>query len=175
MGHCPTRSRARGFTLLELVVVTSTVALLSGVLLDRVQFYQEMAERAAMQQTAGAIRTSLYLQALNLIAKGRHNEIDELAKRNPMEALAEKPANYGGEIISVRQNNVVSGHWYFNSDDKTLIYLVHNGKHFRAEHDPKQVVYRVRILRGERAENGSEKPVEGVILEQVNSFSWFKQ
>lgn len=165
--------KLRGFTLIELIVVTSAVALLSAVVLDRVLLYQELAEKVSVQQAITAIRTSLHLQALNLIAKNRAEELPALAEQNPMDWLAEKPANYAGEFVSTRKNNVVSGRWYFSVDDKKLIYLVHNGKHFQPETEPKQIIYGVKILRGKSA-SGEDDVVEGVILEQLNSFSWFK-
>lgn len=165
---------APGFTLIELIVVVCAVALLSGVLLNRVLFYQEMAEKVAMQQTLTAIRTSLYLQSLNLIAKKRAAELPQFAEQNPMDWLAEKPENYAGDLVSMGKENVASGHWYFDSMGKKLVYLVHNGKNFRPDVDPKQMIYGIRILRGEAAPEGEESTVEGVILEQLNSSTWFK-
>jgi type II secretory pathway pseudopilin PulG len=176
MTTLPRRS-AHGFTLIELIVVTSTVALMSGILLERVLFYQEMAERVSMQQIVRTLRISLQLQAANLIAKNRLDELPNLAQQNPMRWLAQKPENYGGEIVSIGQNNVVSGNWYFIPESKKLIYLVHNGGTFRSESvNPKQVIYEIRLLRSEtETGGGGEGAIEGVVLEQVNSYEWFKQ
>ena len=44
---------APGFTLLELLVVILVVSLLSGVLLERLWFYQEQAEKAAYRLCKG--------------------------------------------------------------------------------------------------------------------------
>ena len=169
-----------GFTLIELVIVIALVGVLIGVLLDRVRYYQEMAEKVAMEQTVGAMRSSLHLQVANLIVKNRSDLLPTLAEQNPMEWLAEKPANYGGEIISVLQDNVVSGQWYFNSGDKTLIYMVHNGRHFQAgTMTPKRVEFRAKLLLGKNVPRpgeleSKERFVEGVILEQVSPHTWFK-
>lgn len=170
------KSAKRGFTLIELVVVTSVVAVTAGVLLERVLYYQEMAERVAMQQTVRALRISLHLQVANLIAKNRLEELPRLADQNPMRWLAQAPDNYGGEVVSIGKENVVSGQWYFNSQSKNLIYLVHNGSNFRSESvNPKQVIFRARMVRSEY-EKGPEGEglVEGVILEQVNFYEWFR-
>ena len=165
----------RGFTLIELIVVTSAVALLAGVLLERVLAYQEMAERVAMQQTVRALRFSLQLQVANLIVKNRLHEVAELAEQNPMKWLAQPPENYAGEInVSMKKNTVVSGHWYFDSSSKKLIYLVHNGRHFRAEtSDARQVEFQARLLRSDSEKGRDGKgAIEGVVLEQVNAFEW---
>lgn len=167
-------SEESGFTLVEVLVVASTLALLAGILLNRILHYQELAEQVSVQQTISAIRTSLQLQALNLVAKGRAGEIADFANQNPMDWLAEKPPNYVGEVISNRKNSVVFGHWYFDSGEKKLVYLVHNGKRFWSESEPKQIVYAVRVLRGEAGPGGGKGVIEGVVLEQLNTFSWFK-
>lgn len=173
--HSPRRQR--GFTLVELVVVTSVVALTAGILLDRILYYQEMAEKVSMQQTVRALRVSLQLQVANLIVQNRVDELPTLANQNPMKWLAQAPDNYAGEFVSIGKGSVVPGQWYFNTEGKSLIYLVHNGTNFRSESvDPKQVIYQARVIRSE-AEQGVDGAgaVEGVVLEQVNAYEWFKQ
>jgi len=54
-----TLMRNRGFTLIELLIVISIVAILFGVGLERLLRYQEMGERAAVEQNVGAINTAL--------------------------------------------------------------------------------------------------------------------
>lgn len=170
------RAAARGFTLIELVVVTSVVAVTAGVLLERILYYQEMAERVAMQQTVRALRISLQLQVANLIVKNRVDELPRLAAQNPMKWLAQPPDNYAGEFVSIEKGNVVSGHWYFNPESKNLIYLVHNGSNFRSETvNPKQVIFKARMVRSETEQaSDGERLIEGVVLEQINAFEWFK-
>lgn len=178
-----TRMRTRlhavqgGFTLFELIVVTSAVALMSGILLDRLLLYQEMAERVSMQQTVRALRISLHLQSVNLIVKNRLDALPRLAEQNPMEWLAQPPDNYAGEFVSIGQGSVAPGQWYFNPESKKLIYLVHNGSRFRSENvHPKQVIFQARVLRSEseKGEDGAGA-IEGVVLEEVNAYEWFKQ
>jgi prepilin-type N-terminal cleavage/methylation domain-containing protein len=171
------RTGQRGFTLIELIVVTSVVAVTAGVLLDRILHLQEMAERVAMQQTVRALRVSLQLQAANLIVKDRLEELPALAKQNPMKWLAQSPDNYAGEFISAGKENVAPGQWYFNPESKKLIYLVHNGMNFRPESvNPKQVIYQARLLRSESETGGDGAgAIEGVVLEEVNAYEWFEK
>lgn len=168
------RRRATGFTLFELVVVVIVVAIMLAIVLDRMLFYVEMAEKVAMQQTVGSIRSSLHLQTASLIAKNRANELPNFAQQNPMDWLAEKPANYVGEIDDSSRKNVASGSWFFDVKAKNLVYLVHNGKHFRSGNvEPNQVMFRVKLLLGKADPTRPDEVfVEGVVLEQVNAYSW---
>ena len=67
--------RAQGFTLLELVVVIIIISTLAAVLMDRVLFYQEAAERAAMEQMAGILRSALQFQVADRLLKGKTREL----------------------------------------------------------------------------------------------------
>lgn len=49
--------RARGFTLFELVVAIMIAVALGTVFLERLRFYQEVAEKASMEATLRQIKT----------------------------------------------------------------------------------------------------------------------
>ncbi len=51
-----------GFSLFELIVVVCIVAVVAGILLNRLHLYEEAAEKAAMQQTAAAIKSALQMR-----------------------------------------------------------------------------------------------------------------
>lgn len=59
--HCRVRAAA-GFTLLELVVVVAVVCVMLSIVLDRLLYHLEMAEKVAMEQMVGIMRSSLHLQ-----------------------------------------------------------------------------------------------------------------
>jgi len=170
-----TGGRRRGFTLIELAVVISIVALLAGALLDRLLFYQEQAEKAAMEQMAGTVRSALHLQVASLIAKGRPGDIQELLKENPMEWLAEKPANYLGEYFAPKPQDIEPGNWYFDLQTRNLIYSVRNRTHFRTEEKESNLIqFQVQFappVKGRKAD--ADNPIEGVILEPVVPYRWF--
>ncbi|MGH8743276.1 MAG: type II secretion system protein, partial [Burkholderiales bacterium] len=50
----------RGFTLIELIVVVTIISFLAAILLNRIPLYQEAAEKTAMEQTVGVIRSALH-------------------------------------------------------------------------------------------------------------------
>lgn len=120
-----------GFTLFELVIVVAIVATLGAILLNRIVFYQDKVELAAVNQLVGTLRGALRLHAARLVVAGRHDELPVLAGENPMSLLAEKPGNYAGEYFHASTNEVPPGHWYFDRTDRKLVYLLSGGKNFQ--------------------------------------------
>lgn len=171
--------RPTGFTLIELVIVMAVIAGLTGVLINRVQPYQEQAEKAAMEQTLGTIRSALHLQIASRIAKGKVNEIPALAEQNPMDWLAEKPKNYLGAYYAPKQEDVVSGHWTFDLKKRSLIYSVQNTAHFHSKGGTSnQIHFQVKLVTNPKVssrkiEELNAGDIEGVILEPVFPYTWF--
>ena len=168
---CPsTLSGARGFSLLELAVCTVVVALLTGVLLQRLLDYRERAEMVAVERLAGVLRTALVLKVGHLQARGREGEIASLAGKNPIELLAEKPRNYAGEYFSPTQEQVGPGNWYFDLRTKTLVYLISKEKKF-PHGTVKRISFKVELSRLPTipAKQSGTSDARTVALTQVNS------
>ena len=167
-----------GFTLLELLIVILVVGVLGGVLLGRVWFYQEQAEKGAMEQMAGTLRSALHLQIADRLLNGQRN-LTELTDDNPMDWLMQPPANYLGERFGAEPGSVAGGSWYFDLRDKTLVYVVTQAAHFSANPTGrKQVRYQMRpILSRKNAQVGldavDKQNIEGVILVLVEPYQWF--
>ena len=92
--------RQAGFTLFELIVVVCIVAVMAGILLNRLRLYEEAAEKAAMQQTAAAIKSALQMRVASYMIGGRDNQIENLRNENPVSWLQENPAGYAGEFYA---------------------------------------------------------------------------
>ncbi|MGK5014787.1 prepilin-type N-terminal cleavage/methylation domain-containing protein [Janthinobacterium sp. HLS12-2] len=127
------KARQRGFTLFELGVAVAVIAILVVVLLSRLSFYRDEAERLAFEQTVTALRTEVRLKAFGLMIAGREQEGAALVGQNPINWLAQKPANYLGEYYSPDTNNLATGHWFFDRDDGFLVYLLNRGNTFSKE------------------------------------------
>jgi prepilin-type N-terminal cleavage/methylation domain-containing protein len=169
------RTRAQhGFSLLELAAAVAVVAILAGALLDRILYYQEQAEKVAMEQTVGIIRSALHLQFANLVAKGHSKDIPALAEQNPMNWLAEKPKNYAGEFYSIPSEDVVLGHWYFDARQKNLIYFAGRNVHLRTrEGEGSQIRFGVKLITSNNISEHNKTTIEGVILDPVVPYTWF--
>ena len=91
-----TRRKPHGFTLFEFAVAVVIIAILAWVLLTRLAFYQEMAEKAAMESTVRVIKTGLQIRLAELIIGNRQGEAGKLEVEDPMQWLEPRPANYAG-------------------------------------------------------------------------------
>lgn len=170
------KSRSAGFTLFELIIVIILVAVFAGILLGRFQMYQEAAEKAAMEQTAGAIRSALNIQLAALIARGRTEDIPRLAALNPVTLLAEKQRNYAGEYYDTAGSDIPPGSWYYDLKNRQLVYLVDRGAHFVPDKDGRKWVrYRVGLVYNNAlsgAGNAADREIAGIAFREVEPYTW---
>jgi general secretion pathway protein G len=166
------RSRA-GFTLIELIIVVCIVALCAVLLLDRLRFYQEAAEKAVMEYNVGVVKSALQLRVAALLVSGEERKIESLARVNPIGWLVEPPPGYRGEFRAP-QPAVPRGSWYFDATRNELVYVPNLDAHLeRLADGSKRLRFRVR-LDFEPAESDSErKRVAGMRVEPVTPYTWF--
>jgi prepilin-type N-terminal cleavage/methylation domain-containing protein len=122
--------RVLGFTLVELLVVVSIVAVLAGMLFKRVMFYQEMAEKAAMQQVVNALQNALVMEYGHRMARNMNSAIDNLSNENPIEWLGTKPVNYVGEVANLSSKPVTPGSWVYVRSTRELVYVLDHHEYF---------------------------------------------
>lgn len=168
---------SKGFTLLELVVVIIIVMVMMGLFLDRAQFYQEQAEKVAMETVAGTIQSALTMQYGEILTRGKASDVAVLAKDNPMNWLQRKPHNYGGEFYDPTPLSVEPGSWVFDLKSRDLVYVMHNANYFKPGKDGKKWIRfhvvmsrepsRLPSMQGERPE------LTGLLFEPVEPYSWF--
>lgn len=169
-GNNGARAAARGFTLVELAVAMAVFAVLVGVLLTRVAYYQERAEELAVRQTVEILRVALRLKVSQLYVTNRLQEAGALADDNPIDWLKEKPGNYVGEYFSPEIKDIPAGNWYFDRRDKTLVYLFNGGNSLRttALHVIKFKVQRSNLPQTSAKLTSSSTVVESIVLDQVS-------
>lgn len=138
--------KQRGFTLIELVVSISIIVFLAGMLLQRIWFYQEQAEKAAMEQVAAAVQSALILQYAHLMTNGREADAAKLLTENPLNWLMRKPPNYAGEFFAPARESIPAGNWTFDLNSHELIYVPSRTDYFTPGKDGyKWVRYRVHL------------------------------
>lgn len=162
--------RRRGFSLFELVVSLGLISILVGVFLERAVYYQEQAEKAAMEQVAMDIRSSVNLRAAELVLDNRFDQLRGLATGNPMDLLVRKPQNYLGVLPSSAPEGVESGNWYFDNKTKEIVYYVDLGRYFTPDsRGEKRVAWHVVLVSGAR---GETQP-QWARFELVAPYRWF--
>jgi prepilin-type N-terminal cleavage/methylation domain-containing protein len=149
--------RARGFTLIELVVVISAVALLFGVALDRLLRYQEMGERAALEQNLAAINTALTMRFAAYIAAGKPRAIESVAGKNPVDLLERAPENYLGELFAPEVSTLARTSWYFDRSSGELVYLPGRRRYLSSESGPPEAL-RFRVVLSQPRDAADEPP-----------------
>jgi general secretion pathway protein G len=161
--------RSRGFSLLELVISLTLVAVLVGVFLDRVLFYRERAEKAAMEQVAQDLRSSVNLKVAELALDNRHRELAALPGENPMDLLAQRPRNYLGVLPGTGVQEVVTGNWYFDKTSKEVVYFVDLGDNFIPdENGRKRVAWHIVLVPG-----GPQGMPQWARFELARPYRWF--
>lgn len=166
-----------GFTLIELVVVIIIIVVLMGVALDRFRFYQELAEKVAMEGVVSALDSALILQYGQIMTRGKAGDVAVLARDNPMNWLQKRQRNYAGEFYNPSPQAVESGNWLFDLKSRELIYVIHNRDHFKPGSDGKPWIRFHVATRYDRSRLPSlqDAPPEltGVVLEPVEPYVWF--
>jgi prepilin-type N-terminal cleavage/methylation domain-containing protein len=163
--------RARGFTLVELAVSISVIAVLAAVLLNRLAYYKELAEKAAMESMVRIIKTGLQIRLAELIITNRQGEAATLEAEDPTEWLDARPANYGGAY----GENLQRGTWYFDTLERQLVYVINTGDRLDVDvrADPKQIRFRVRLLKDRLHLGGAVvDSVTGVTLAPLSPYRW---
>ena len=167
---------AKGFTLIELIIVITIVVILAAVFLDRVWFYQEQAEKTAMVEVAGVIQSALVMQHGRLLVRGMEPEITALAMDNPMKWLSKQPHNYSGEFYDPTPRSVAPGNWMFDLRSRELIYVLDRADHFVSGEDGnKWIRYRVNLMydSASGAPGKPSKELVGTLFEPTEPYRWF--
>ncbi|MDA8107007.1 MAG: hypothetical protein M0015_00050 [Betaproteobacteria bacterium] len=109
---------------LEAALYVLVAALLALVLLDRLQRYAELAERAAMETTLANLQTALQVKFMLAAARSGPKAVAEAWRGgNPVTLVGSEPPNYLGERNDPDLHSVPGGSWLFDSGRKELVYV----------------------------------------------------
>jgi len=176
-GSDPRRRRraSLGLTLIELIIVICIIGVSSALLLSRLRFYQEAAEKAAMEYTVGAMKSALQLQVAAMLLGGGERNIESLARVNPIGWLREPPPGYRGEFRAP-QPAVPRGSWYFDATRNELVYVPDLDSQLKYGADgSKRLRFRVRVEFAPAEPDSKRERIAftGVRMEPVTPYAWF--
>lgn len=164
---------ASGLTLIELIVVVCIIALCAVLLLDRLRFYQEAAEKAAMEYNVGVVKSALQLRVAALLLRGEERKIESLARANPIDWLTEPPPGYRGEFRAP-QPDVPRGSWYFDATRSELVYVPNLDAHLeRLADGSKRLRFRVQLEFEPSDPDSERRRFAGMRVEPVTPYTWF--
>ena len=174
-----TRKRAQAFTLFELVVVVTVIAVLAVVLAEHLLTYQERAEKAAMEQVVVVLRSALQLRVAGLLVRDRMNDIKRLETDNPMDWLSDRPANYIGVFADPPAEDISAGNWYFDGRNRQLVYVPERTRHFVPGRDGQTAIrfhvhVDVGVLPGEQGQANPMRGLSSMQLTAIEPYNWFR-
>jgi prepilin-type N-terminal cleavage/methylation domain-containing protein len=174
--RCAYRERARqyGFSAVELIVAVTVVLICAGVLLERLLFYQEAAEKARMELEVTALKLALQVQIGARIAEHQRVDYPALARENPVRWLDASMAGYRGEPGPEEAKLLPGGSWYFDRQALELVYLPRLNRYLDAGGIARNCVrFRVQLLRAARGARKDDPATIGLRLVPVAAYRWF--
>lgn len=167
----------KGFSLIELIIVIAILSMLMSVFLDRVWYFQEMAEKAAMEENVGAIQSALTMLHAKGFVRGTPEDVNRLARENPVKWLQKPPRNYAGEFFNPTIHSVAPGSWIFDLKARELIYVLDRSDHFVPGKDGiKWIRFHINLQYEPLSQSGvqdEELELVGSIFEPKEHVKWF--
>ncbi len=152
-------------------MVAVILSLLLGVLLERLNFYQEAAERARFEATLQVYKTALQIRLAELMLERREGEARLLEVENPTRWLSEKPTDYGGSYPQQPEPGI----WYFDETSRELVYVANSARRLAVEprNGLKQLRFRVKIIYQPVVVSGKTiQAIGGMSLLPSIAFQW---
>jgi prepilin-type N-terminal cleavage/methylation domain-containing protein len=170
---------ARGFSLLELVVVIAIISLLMVVAIQRLMAMRVDAERVAMEVVLGALRSAIGIRVAESIVKHDMAALRALDGSNPMDRLSEVPKNYLGELDNPNPAALENGNWYFDRSSRALVYLPQHAGYFAGGlPEPPRARFAIKLVYTDKNKNGvwdaGAEAIEGLRLTALEPYRWLK-
>jgi prepilin-type N-terminal cleavage/methylation domain-containing protein len=159
--------QARGFTLIELVVVMVVVGVLSAAAVDRLFYYQERAEKVAMLANLEAFKTGLRIQVAQLLATNRGERLSALEGVNPITWMEEPPPGWLGKY----QRPLQPGSWSYATETGELVYAPQNSRYLITSGGTKELRFKVSLKYGPNGAGGQGLTAASIVPTQA--YRWF--
>jgi hypothetical protein len=154
---------------LELVFAIIVILVLLSMFLNRMVVMLAQAERVLVENTIVNLNTSLRFYAAHKQMTANSAALSDVHHGNPVRLLEEQPdnpvpmragseqmaamlsvrsttalPNYAGEMTETEAVNLHGGSWYFDPEQRALVYLVRNAEVFRSNlPGPARIRYRM--------------------------------
>jgi type II secretory pathway pseudopilin PulG len=165
------RRFARAFTVLELVVVIVVVGAVGLFGIDRLYYYQELSEKAAMDATLASFKMGLQIRSAEIAISNRASGAGALDRENPVRWLDAPPPNYGGEYRAP----AAAGLWYFAPAEAELVYVPNNVRYLQlSKAGATELRFKVQLKYDViDTSSGTARMPVGISIVAVTDYKWF--
>lgn len=167
-----------GYSRLELLVAITLIGVFAAVLLNRLSFYQEAAEKAKVEYTISLLKSALRIRMATMMQEGRGGSYASLEQQNPLNWLEDKSLVHVSTIANYASAEKFSGVWHFDPSDRTLTYWPIRKDYLQPDQSgQKRISLKVLLLREDvdaMQGAGSDGSVMSVRL-QVEPYQWFEK
>ncbi len=172
--------KQRGFSLLELILVVTIISVLFVIAVDRLVILKVEAEKTAMQQVLGTLRSAMNIQVAKHIARNNLANLSAAEGQNPMEWLSTKPERYIGIKDEPDPSDIEGYRWYFDSYNRWLVYRVGNSDYFKSSlKGPKRARFQVILDYTDSNNNGiydtNTEEISGLRLQNLEPYEWLNE
>jgi prepilin-type N-terminal cleavage/methylation domain-containing protein len=167
------RTRRAGFTTLELLIAISVIGVAAALLLDRLLYYQEAAEKANMEYWSNVFKLGLQIRIGHLMAQSQVVDYMTVARENPVTWLDVPVPGYRGEFVATAKVEVPGASWYYDRTRRELIYVAAQSRYLQPDADRQpRVHFQVKLVYPEGLPLRDEL-VLGLQIVPVQPYRWF--
>lgn len=154
------------------------VAVLVTIAINRIWRLRVEAERVAVAQVVGAIRSAVGIEVARRVLREGVDSIAQLDGGNPMDLLAQLPPGYRGALVNPDPGQLVPGDWYYDERERVLVYRVRFPEAFDSAQHQMRAVYRLTLKFDDRNRDGrfnrGSDTIYGLDLLPVGEFRWIE-
>lgn len=165
-GKAGTLRTQRGISVLELTASLVVIALLAGVLAQRLLDGVRLSEQAAVRQTVAALRLAMHLEVGRRAGAGDLQAVRRMAGENPVRWLTQPPGGYLGELDGPDMSQLPGGSWHYDTQRREIVYAP---RRMAWDGLPSDALLRfqVRML--------GQVGISGVELAAVEDYGWLRR
>ncbi|GAB3544506.1 hypothetical protein GCM10027343_19750 [Noviherbaspirillum agri] len=158
------------------------IAVFAAILLDRLSFYQEAAEKAKVEYTISLLKSALRIRMATMMTQGRASSYASLERQNPLDWLEDRQPAYTSVAADFESAEKFSGTWQFDPAERVLSYWPVRSDYLQPDSSgQKRIRLKVVVVHGsldsspatDSPAHPGPVPVVSVRLE-VESYRWLQ-
>jgi type II secretory pathway pseudopilin PulG len=164
--------KERGISRLEVLVSLLIIGIIAALFLDRMTYYEELAEKTAMESLEQQLQSALRIKAAELMIGKRYAELAQLDCVNPFSLLEGMLGNYARKDTESREA-FRPGAWRYDRAACELIYQPSSRRYLAvtgsAAKNDEALRFRSRLVR-----SGPDGGIVAIVLEAETPYQWFE-